>query len=153
MNRGSNGMNQGSTGDDQDEQWTTGAPPRRTGNDRHGTGNNQNGTWNNRDSTSYGNAPMEPLYISKPALCWDATSIHQGYAWALPGTTGVCQYTGRFLLSPGLHLGITGDDRGSSGVVDRLQLGQCQEIVFAGRPTEALPAILTVVLRYHEYPG
>ncbi|KAH3703251.1 hypothetical protein DPMN_078282 [Dreissena polymorpha] len=77
-------------------------------------------------------------------LCLDATGIHRGYAWALLATTAIkprrcrssagvcCRYSpgdaggvtvdrgsagtlpGRCRLSPGLHLGITGDNRGSA---------------------------------------
>ncbi|KAH3814805.1 hypothetical protein DPMN_143318 [Dreissena polymorpha] len=64
---------------------------------RRGTGNNRHGTWNNRDGTVAPPGPIQtpaelgqrPKYISKPALCRDATGIHRGSAGALPATTGV----------------------------------------------------------------
>ncbi|KAH3774341.1 hypothetical protein DPMN_175721 [Dreissena polymorpha] len=35
-----------------------------------------------------GRVPVKLRYISKPALCRDATGIHRGSAGALPATTG-----------------------------------------------------------------
>ncbi|KAH3837188.1 hypothetical protein DPMN_110568 [Dreissena polymorpha] len=130
--------------------------PGRTGNDRRGTGNNRDGTGNNRRAPgttgtapslhrgpyrprqSYDNAPVNGVRV--PALCRNATGIHQGSAGALPATTGVkpglpvvLRYTGalpdftgaqpgHYRRQPGLcrdaagfHRGTTGDNRGSAG--------------------------------------
>ncbi|KAH3734356.1 hypothetical protein DPMN_040795 [Dreissena polymorpha] len=99
---------------------------------RDGTGNNWDGTVAPPGPIQTpaelrqrpGGAPLR--YISKPALCRDATGIHRGSARALPATTGVkpglpavLRYTGalpgRCRFSPGLNRGTTGDNRGSAG--------------------------------------
>ncbi|KAH3774229.1 hypothetical protein DPMN_175604 [Dreissena polymorpha] len=136
-NQGSTRMTRGSTRDDRDEPGTTGnnrgstgKSLGRTSNDWCGTGNNRDGTENNQDSTI---APLGPIQtLAELQQCpvnasRDATGIHRGSAWALLATTGVklapveLRYTGvlpgRCRLSPGLHLGITGDNRGSAGAL------------------------------------
>ncbi|KAH3817354.1 hypothetical protein DPMN_118887 [Dreissena polymorpha] len=131
----STGINRGSNGDDRDEQGKTGAPPGITGKDRQRPvrhrklpGRHQEQLGRYRSFIGLwqrpGGAPVNAVrvhlklrYISKPALCRDATDIHRGSAEALSVTTGAkpsgeCR---RCYGIPGLCRDPVGFYRGTTG--------------------------------------
>ncbi|KAH3716750.1 hypothetical protein DPMN_059479 [Dreissena polymorpha] len=130
MNRGSTRMNRGRPGTTGDNRGSTGKTQGRTCNDWSGTGNNRDGTVNNQDVTSYDNAPLR--YISKPALCRDATAftgappehyrrrpvLNRGVACRrCYGIPGLCRD------AAGFHWSSTGVDRDSAGLLTGFNWG------------------------------
>ncbi|KAH3841914.1 hypothetical protein DPMN_115399 [Dreissena polymorpha] len=97
--------------------------PRRTGSDRRGTGNNRDGTGNNRDGTVAPPGPIQTpaelrqqLRLSPVLPRWSPSEYRQCL-----GISMVHQLTGalpgRNRHSPGLRLGITGNDRALTGAL------------------------------------
>ncbi|KAH3843196.1 hypothetical protein DPMN_116707 [Dreissena polymorpha] len=108
INPDSTGMNRGSILDDRDKPWKTGAPREITGKNRQRPARNREQPGRhrkNRDGTSYGNSQVNAVRVPQTG--------------ALPE---------RHRHSPGLRRGITGDDRGETGVLPHGECRRCYGI-------------------------